>query len=294
MHFNREEKMELDNTKNTKLHNFYIRSLSALILLPPVMFAIISGGFFYFALVFIVALLAGFEWDNINGKYSFSFDGMLMITSILLTMTAFFMQEYKLGLFFLALGGYITYISSNLRFKSFKNKAVPEYLNRPKWLTIGMIYITLGLSSMALLRNADAFQLTVLWVFMITAVSDTGAYIVGSIVGGAKILPKISPKKSWSGFMGAFVSVAIVSYLFAIFVSAPNPLILSLLGAISVIFAHAGDMIESAFKRYVQIKDTSNLIPGHGGILDRIDALLMVAMYVAAIYLIFGKTPLLL
>jgi phosphatidate cytidylyltransferase len=286
--------MEINSTKNPKLNNFYIRSLSALILLPPVMFALISGGFFYFALIFIVALLAGFEWDNINGKYSFSFDGMLMITFMLLTITAFFMEEYKLGLFLLALGAYVTYISSNLRFKSFKKRVVPEYLNRPKWLTIGMIYITIGLSSMALLKNADVFQLTVLWVFIVTAVSDTGAYIVGSIIGGAKILPKISPKKSWSGFMGAFISVAIVSYFFAIFVAAPNPLILSLLGAISVFFAHAGDMIESAFKRYLKIKDTSNLIPGHGGILDRIDALLMVAIYVASIYLIFGKTPLLL
>jgi phosphatidate cytidylyltransferase len=116
--------------------------------------------------------------------------------------------------------------------------------------------------------------------------SDSGAYFVGRKFGGPKLAPVISPKKTWSGFCGALFSAGIMLFLFyylffshhAIFrmgTVSGRPLEFFLTGMIAGGVGQAGDLLESFFKRKAGVKDTGNLIPGHGGLLDRIDSLLL-------------------
>jgi phosphatidate cytidylyltransferase len=132
---------------------------------------------------------------------------------------------------------------------------------------------------------SDGVEFTPLFaltLFVFVWLNDTGAYLVGSTIGKHRLFERISPKKSWEGFWGGFLVVLLSSQLFAYYV--PDLSWYNWLGlsAIVVLFATWGDLIESLFKRTLAIKDSGNIIPGHGGMLDRFDSILMAipAMYI--------------
>ena len=116
----------------------------------------------------------------------------------------------------------------------------------------------------------------ILTMFILTWTFDTFAYLFGITFGKHKILETISPKKSWEGFAGGFIFTILVSYIslnyFGLFHSIKNPIIISILLPFT---ATIGDFIESNYKRKARVKDSGNFIPGHGGILDRMDALMI-------------------
>jgi phosphatidate cytidylyltransferase len=121
----------------------------------------------------------------------------------------------------------------------------------------------------------------VIWLVAVVIASDVGGYFFGRILGGPKILPRISPKKTWSGTMGGWILAALVGLYFVIFQGGEGFLVVfSILTAMA---AQIGDVVESAIKRATGIKDASNLIPGHGGFLDRFDALIGAALFVFVI-----------
>lgn len=119
----------------------------------------------------------------------------------------------------------------------------------------------------------------ILGLFILIWTNDTGAYIFGSILGKHRLYFLISPKKSWEGFIGGFLLVIAVAYLLSRFDSKLPAIDWIVLGIIISITSTLGDLVESMFKRSVNIKDTGNILPGHGGILDRIDALLFSAPF---------------
>lgn len=111
-----------------------------------------------------------------------------------------------------------------------------------------------------------------LWLIAVVAATDIGGYFAGRFIGGPKIFPRISPKKTWSGTVGGWVLAMIVSGIFLAFgYGSPALLLLTLLVSIA---SQAGDLAESSMKRRAGVKDSSNLIPGHGGLLDRFDGVL--------------------
>ena len=126
--------------------------------------------------------------------------------------------------------------------------------------------------------------MTLWFLFMIWSV-DIGGYIIGSSLKGPKLAPSISPNKTWSGLIGGVVLACSVSFLYMLAMQKifdlPMPMTEQLkfiqLGVFIAVVAQIGDLIESAIKRYLGIKDSSNLIPGHGGIFDRIDGLIFAA-----------------
>ncbi len=280
---------------STKLNNFYHRTLTSLILFPAILCTIYFGGILFFLLMFIIVLLSCYEWNDICGKWSFGIDGMIFSSFIMVSFTSVYMGNLIIGICIFFIGIYISYLVAKLRSKSELKQLIPNYLNRPLWYVIGYIYLSIGFCSMGYITQLDNtinINLTVIWIFLSTVFNDVFAYIFGSLIGGKKIAPKISPGKSWSGLFFASISTAILSYMFSIYLNSNNELFLIIIGFSIGFVAHFGDMLESYFKRYLNIKDTSNLIPGHGGILDRIDALLMVSIYIAIISLIIGKSPL--
>lgn len=138
--------------------------------------------------------------------------------------------------------------------------------------------VAICLATVALIgfRNSNGLD-WVFWVLLVVVASDTFGYLAGRTFGGPKFWPKVSPKKTWSGTIAGWVGAAIVGLLFVLFTDATTTIIW-----ISVLVAFAGqmgDIAESALKRRVGIKDSSDLIPGHGGLLDRFDAMLGAVLF---------------
>lgn len=118
-------------------------------------------------------------------------------------------------------------------------------------------------------------------IFLLIWINDTGAFVVGSLLGRHRLFERISPKKSWEGFFGGLGFCLIASWLFAIggghfWDVEMNVISWLILGLVVTLFSTWGDLVESQMKRSLSIKDSGHLIPGHGGILDRIDSLLLV------------------
>ncbi len=147
------------------------------------------------------------------------------------------------------------------------------------WTTVGAAYVALAVAALIALRGSTESDgaVTVYWMFVLVWAADSAAYFVGRSVGGPKLAPKISPKKTWSGFFGALAGAAIVGGVLAFYLEKSDvwPLVLcsGVLGGVGQV----GDLLESWFKRRFHKKDMSGLIPGHGGLFDRVDGLLAVA-----------------
>ncbi len=162
-------------------------------------------------------------------------------------------------------------------------------------ILISIIFATIG----PWLRNTPDGLVFVFWLCLAVWINDIASYGLGRLIGGPKLLPSISPKKTISGALGGVIFTVIFSILW-FFITTRTGLInednniitLAILGIVISIIAQIGDLIESAFKRKIGIKDTSNLIPGHGGIMDRMDSLVFAVLICAPAMWIIGEKPL--
>lgn len=153
---------------------------------------------------------------------------------------------------------------------------------------MSQVYIAVPLALMCCIGEWWNLHL-VLAIFFMIWINDTGAFLVGSMLGRHRLFERISPKKSWEGFFGGLAFNIFAGYVFCTycqgFFDFSMPLWVWLgLGIVTTLFATWGDLVESMIKRNLHIKDSGNIIPGHGGILDRIDSLLFV-MPAAFLYL---------
>jgi len=129
---------------------------------------------------------------------------------------------------------------------------------------------------------------TVIWIVLCIWATDTGAYAVGRAAGGAKLAPSISPGKTWSGLVGGMAWAAVASAAIGYAFGLGETISLALIGAGLAVVGQIGDLLESAVKRSAGAKDSGTLIPGHGGLLDRIDGLIAVLVAVGLIRLVMG------
>ena len=152
-----------------------------------------------------------------------------------------------------------------------------------------IVYSIAAVLGLLWLRHQPAYgRETILWIIACVWATDTGAYFIGSYAGGAKLAPSISPSKTWSGLVGGASATAVVSALCGLAIGAGETLTLALTGVGIALVAQAGDLLESAQKRRAGVKDSGRLIPGHGGILDRIDGLIAALVFIALIRLATG------
>ena len=135
----------------------------------------------------------------------------------------------------------------------------------------GLLIFMAATTDLGAFRIEQGFILTI-WLLLCIIASDVGGYFAGKIFGGPKLWVRISPKKTWSGTIGGWALAAVVGLCFVVFDA--QPMILIPASILVSIAAQAGDLIESAVKRRAGVKDSSNLIPGHGGLLDRFDGVL--------------------
>ena len=187
----------------------------------------------------------------------------------------------------LGIGLYLAYLVARLVVQLYIKQGNP--LTSLSASLMGQVYVALPLSILSSLFHFVG-QYMVLAMFAFIWISDTGAYMVGCLIGKHRLFERISPKKSWEGFFGGLGLSIIIAALAARYI--PDGFVLLsgyaqwiVFAVLVTIFSTWGDLCESLIKRTVGVKDSGKLIPGHGGILDRIDSLLLVSLAVGALIL---------
>lgn len=269
--------MDSASTTTPKWADVWIRTVSAVVLAPAVLFDIWLGGLWFEILIAFLGVLMAHEWTIIAHGRSTSQFALHALAAIC---AAFIPRESGVELALAAV-----FLISAIAY------AGVVFGPRPKswWNYVGVPYVSLPVLAIVTLRNDPEWGLhAIMWLVACVWATDICAYFAGRLIGGPKLLPSISPKKTWAGLGGAIAGAALASVIYAWFV-APWVLPLAVLAGFLAVIAQAGDMMESAFKRYYGVKDSGHLIPGHGGIMDRVDG--MIAVVVVAGLIGYFRNP---
>jgi len=281
-----------------RLTNLQKRILSAAVLLPVTIAAILLGPPWFDILVAVFAAAMAWEWTSVVATVRNPGEtkpvpapstrgwGLLaaisVATAVLAVWRAPFGSWWHGSAWVLILAGLVVVAIVSLTVDR----------QRAGWFIAGIPYVTVPPVALILLRHDSAGLATIIWIVALVVAADTGGYLVGRTVGGPKLAPRISPNKTWSGLGGAVAGAALVGLLTAFILNHTNVLVLTLISAVLGLLEQGGDLVESAFKRHFGVKDTSQIIPGHGGVLDRVDGLLAVAVAVLVISLLAGGSVL--
>lgn len=275
---------------------FKQRLITALVLAP-----LMLGGVFLLPVhefgifIGVIATIAAWEWANMAGVsqplgrvlYAAFIALALLVTSKLLEQEA----AYQSIILAIAGGWWLLALLFVLRYPQLSGfwsaritrAMIGLFVLIPMW--VGLMY----------LKQTAHSSLLILYLMFVIWGADTGAYFSGKRWGKSKLAPQVSPGKSWAGFWGGLVTVLFVSVVFAAYChNYINPLntseflTLMLISVITMFASVLGDLLESMFKRYRGIKDSSSLLPGHGGVLDRIDSMSAAVPVFAALLLLFS------
>lgn len=261
-----------------KKSGLMLRVVSALIMLPIAIFIILQGGVVYIGLVSILSILILYEWNAITRDKPMSLIFLcqsVCLFYVILTVSGYLeldrsMHQYiQLGF----IGGFVAL--------AYFCKACMRFL------FLGMLYTLLPAISLLWLRQyGDNGGLIVLWVMIIVWSMDTGAYFAGKNIGGPKMAPKISPNKTWAGLVGGTVTAVVLGLIAAHYFNFDfGVMVIIPVAAALAIWSQMGDLAESALKRHFDVKDSGAIIPGHGGIMDRVDGIVFAAP--AAAYFLY-------
>lgn len=156
------------------------------------------------------------------------------------------------------------------------------------WMITGVFYVMMFSLPLLFIRDLEAGFGIIIWILLLIWATDITAYFSGKTIGGPKILPKVSPKKTWAGLIGGMIGAGFITMLAAAIATEQNLFYMFAFGSILAIIAQIGDFFESWVKRKFGVKDSGNIIPGHGGIMDRMDGFVTVGPVIAIIILIKG------
>jgi phosphatidate cytidylyltransferase len=160
---------------------------------------------------------------------------------------------------------------------------------RRAWCVAGLLYTGALMIAPVALRSDPTFGLSaILFLFAVVWLTDIGAYIAGRGLGGPKLMPHVSPNKTWTGAIGGLVAGVCGGIAVAKFAGIGNLAAIGLVGFVLSIISQAGDLAESAIKRKFNVKDASWIIPGHGGLMDRLDGFVVVSIAAVLIGLVRG------
>ncbi len=256
------------------------RVVSALILAPMALAAAYFGRPAWDGVVAVMGALMAWEWARLctGGHLSRAGAVSTAITPVVIAVAA--LAGVIPALVIVGVGVVLIGVGASL-----------EAARGPLWLAAGVAYVSVPCLAMAWLRAMPGDgRATLLWVLALVWATDTGAYIAGRGLGGPKLAPRISPNKTWAGLIGGMIAAAAVGLAAAFLVPDVRAWIAVPLSAALAVVEQAGDLFESALKRRFGVKDSSRLIPGHGGVLDRVDGLLAVSLAAAALSWAAGHT----
>ncbi len=259
-----------------------LRILSALVLAPIA----IAAAWFGWPWLPIVTALAGavmaWEWARMCREGQLGASGMGLIGAVLAAIAAAAATGVALAVAASLLGAAIVLWTARR-----------EPGGAPSWLALGALWVALPCVLLLWLARAEgAGRATLLWIFAVVWATDIGAYAIGRRFGGPLLAPRWSPRKTWAGLIGGAGCAALAGWGTARVLGLSSVLPLVLISAGLAIVEQFGDLAESVAKRRFGVKDSSGLIPGHGGLLDRLDGLLAVIPAVVLLTLIGGGSVL--
>ncbi len=242
--------------------------------------ALLAGGPWFVILIAVLSALMAYEWRKISLKEEEpAVAGFQLLAVVGAAVMAHFGDLNMAIAFLLAVAGAGAMADALLK-------------RTAGWGLVGALYV--GFAAICLIGlRGDAVEgkYVIYWLAMTVIATDVGAYFSGRIIGGPKLWRRVSPNKTWAGLAGAMVLSAICSAVFSQLALGYVELFLSLLAALTAIVAQSGDLIESAYKRHFGVKDSGAILPGHGGVLDRLDGMLSATLFVAIITLFRDGAP---
>ncbi len=268
--------MSLPPAKAFNWSNLAIRVVSATVLVPTALAAVwfdtglAFGGWPFLVLISVAVALLSIEWGGMSAPYAPVRVSTALTVAILAAIFLAHRDHMWLSWAGLMLGGLASALVA---------RGVAE---RPADAAFGVFYIGIACICLVWLRSTEQGQWWTVMLFLITWTADIAAFAVGSIVKGPKLWPRFSPNKTWSGFAGGLVGAMAVGALMTLIPAFElNMAAGALVGLLGGLATMGGDLWESALKRRFGVKDSGNLIPGHGGLLDRVDGLMFAVVVVA-------------
>lgn len=270
------------------MKNLILRSITGIIYVGLICGCVLAGSWWFIVFFALIAIAALEEFYHLSNSAT----GGENITTLIIDVAGGLILCVGLGCVNMSLlspfttavlGGtfftvYLLYLVVRLVMQLYSQESSP--LTNIAYSYMGQMYIALPLGLMSMFYTLPNGKYLLLATFIMIWLNDTGAFCVGSLIGKHKLFERISPKKSWEGFFGGvFFAVAssfVFKYLFPEYFESISLGGLCGLGIVVSAFATWGDLVESLIKRTLGVKDSGKLLPGHGGILDRIDSLLLV------------------
>jgi phosphatidate cytidylyltransferase len=247
------------------------RPLFGIVLAGIAILVLFSRPEFFASLVVLITVLAAYEWHRMVAEgHTFRVETALTsVTAAIAVAALLILRQAWPALLIIAAGAVVALLLARSRGRN------------PVWQALGVVY--LGLPALALV-SLQAFPnrgaLVIVGLFLIVWATDTGALIFGNLIGGPRMAPILSPSKTWAGTIGGSVTAALVFGCY-IWLLGGSLWIAALFALVFSVFAHAGDLFESFVKRQFGIKNSGSLIPGHGGVLDRMDSTIFASVALA-------------
>lgn len=259
------------------------RALSAMVLGPAAVACIWLGAEAFAGMMALAVALLAWEWVHMCGRRVRVLPGMAVPLAVLAAGALAVGDHVRWALAALGIGFLIAWWFA---------RSMAETLTQPAFrLALGVLYVGLaGIALIELRHDTEAGRYNVLFLFLVVWASDIGAYMAGRAFGGPKLWPAVSPNKTWSGAAGGLLAAILVALGTAMaFTPGASNVAVVAVAALLGVASQAGDLLESAIKRHFDVKDSSRLIPGHGGLLDRLDGVLAAAPVAALLSFALGQ-----
>jgi phosphatidate cytidylyltransferase len=259
------------------------RALSAILLAPAVLLCVWLGADAYTALLALGAAILTWEWVHLCGLRTAKLPGAGVPVAVFLAGTLAVLEHPFASWALLILGFLLTWAwAERLRGRDRPDQPALR-------LALGVLYIGVAMLCLIELRHENAAgRANLIFLLIVVWASDIGAYLAGRAFGGPLLWPQVSPAKTWSGAAGGLLLAMGIGAAVAPQLATGSPWRAAAVAAVLAVATQAGDLLESAIKRHFKVKDTSSLIPGHGGLLDRLDGLLAAAPAAMLLALMIG------
>jgi phosphatidate cytidylyltransferase len=260
------------------MSNLQLRVISSVVLIVAVLAVTFLGGVAFRLLSALIAAVMFYEWCTISRTATAPRHQLVAAVLLAVVLLALVLGYSAAGvLVLLALSVVASLLDSRIA-------------GQGSWTPAGLAYAGLSGLSLALLRDGDQPGLTaILFLFAVVWATDIFAYFVGRSLGGPKLAPSISPGKTQSGALGGTVGGVLAGIALAAYAGLGNLPLLALVALLLSVVSQVGDLFESWVKRRHGVKDSGNIIPGHGGVMDRVDGLVAAAFALYAIGSILGS-----